>query len=100
MAKPIAVLYIPPEGAFHARGEEGRTILMRELNGNYGRPVDGTDKLTFPQFWTDYYWLVFEKHDIDQPELQVFYEKDFTPIKFEELKKFIEDTLKAEKTDA
>lgn len=105
MAKPIVVMYIPENGYFDTNGvTDMNTIvhsLMSQLNGNYGRSiVDGDTKIIAPDYWKDYYWFVYPKRDIDEPQLQVFYEKDFTPIKFEELKKFIEDTLKAEKTQA
>jgi hypothetical protein len=92
-AKPIVMMYIPPDSFFHSSGEDSRTILMRQLNGNYGQPLQEAG-ITYPDYWKDYYWLVFTKDDIDEPELQVFYDKDFTPINFEELKKFIEDSLK------
>lgn len=94
MAKPIAVMYIPTDGAFYVRGDDAQAQLMRILNCNYGQPLEDPD-LSIPDYWKDYYWFVFTKRGIEEPELQVFYEKDFTPIKFEELKKFIEDSLKA-----
>jgi hypothetical protein len=94
MAKPIVVMYIPREGYFSDQHgwDETWYELTRILNGNFGEQ-SSKDKRTYPLYWTDYYWLVFPKEDIPEPELQVFYEKDFTPIKFEELKKFIEDAL-------
>lgn len=94
MAKPIVVMYIPHGGAFYRSGLEAPETLMRVLNGKYGEASDA-DGILAPDYWLDYYWFVFYKRDIDEPQLQVFYEKDFTPIKFDELKKFIEDTLKA-----
>lgn len=93
MAKPIVVLYIPRNYFEFPDGDPSQE-LMRMLNGNYGEDKD-THKIHYPLYWTDYYWFVFPKEEITEPELQVFYEKDFTPIRFEELKKFIEDALKA-----
>jgi hypothetical protein len=95
MAKPIVVMYIPRDGYFGKgmSGEEPVAMLMRSLNGNFGED-QSKNPVSYPLYWTDYYWLVFPKDEITEPELQVFYEKDFTPIKFEELKKFIEDSLK------
>ncbi len=97
MAKPIVVMYIPREGYFGHRmaNDEAASVLMRNLNGNFGEEIkDGGNVYHMPDYWTDYYWLVFPKEDITEPELQVFYEKDFTPVKFEELKHFIEEALK------
>lgn len=94
MAKPIVVMYIPRDGAFEHYGRDVPDRLMRILNGNYGEPSEDHETI-YPEYWQDYYWFVFIKRDIEEPELEVFYEKDFTPIKFEELKQFIEDTLKA-----
>lgn len=97
MAKPIVVMYIPRFDYFGPRqdGKEPASILMRTLNGNYGEDIkEGESVYQMPDFWMDYYWLVFPKDQIDAPMLEVFYEKDFTPISFEELKKFIEDSLK------
>lgn len=92
MAKPIVVLYIPRDGYFSSyhSHEEPSAELMRIFNANFG---EESSNRTFPAYWLDYYWLVFPKDEITEPELQVFFEKDFTPIKFEELKKIIEDTL-------
>lgn len=94
MAKPIVVMYIPRDGAFNSSAADAPEKLMRILNSNYGKPSDDGQTI-YPEYWLDYYWLVFEKRDIDEPQIEVFYEKDFTPIKFEDLKQFIEDTLKA-----
>ena len=92
MAKPIVVMYLPENDAYSAQCDADK--IMRVVNGNFGEPPGDKDIIA-PEYWLDYYWFVFPKRDIEVPELQVFYEKDFTPINFEELKKFIEDTLKA-----
>lgn len=101
MVRPIVVMYIPEIRTWMERGQEmtadsAADILTRVLNGNFDQPTEEAG-IVYPDYWKDYYWLVFPKRDIDEPQLQVFYEKDFTPIKFEELRKFIEETLKAEK---
>lgn len=96
MAKPIVVMYIPEHGYFttpNMNASEAAIKLTRTLNGGFGQPMEDPG-ITYPDYWKDYYWLVFPKCDIDEPQLQVFYDKDFTPIKFEELKKFIEDALR------
>jgi hypothetical protein len=85
MAKPIAILYVPEDGrgigAFHSD-------LMRELNGIENDTYVRTD------FWAEYYWLVIYKDDIREPELKVFYEKDFTEIKLNELKEIVLNHIK------
>lgn len=91
MAKPIVVMYIPNN--YQGSGWEP-DILMRLLNGNFGDVQTDDEKYKLTDYWTDYYWLCFYSWEIEVPELKVFYEKDFTPIKFEELKQFIEDSLK------
>ena len=90
-------MYIPESHPWMDRGREvgadsAANSIMRALNGNFGQPADEAG-IVYPDFWKDYYWLVFPKQNIDEPQLQVFYEKDFTQIKFDELKKFIEDAL-------
>lgn len=85
-------MYIPPDGAFNKPGDDAPELLMRALNGNYGQTSE--DGTAYTCYWDQYYWLVFVKRDIQEPEIQVFYEKNFKPIKFDELKKLIEDTLK------
>jgi hypothetical protein len=66
MAKPIAVLYIPRNGYFSFHGSnfnEPAIELMRMFNGNFGEdPLEHA--VNYPQYWTDYYWLVFPADDI------------------------------------
>lgn len=88
MAKPICVLYIPNSYTMYNSGRKNDpSELMRILNG----VDDNTSKPTL--YWQDYYWFCFHKEGITEPEIQCFYEKDFTAVKFEELKKFIENHL-------
>lgn len=86
-AKPIVVMYLPD----HFRDSEWKAEEVMDILNNF---PDGDQRYVRTDYWKDYYWLAFYKDEIDAPELQVFYEKDFTPIKFEELKQFIEDSLK------
>lgn len=88
-AKPIVVMYIPQHYA-NEGWEAGK--VMNILNGT--QTVEDKGKFEVNDFWAQYYWFVFYKDDLEAPELQVFYEKDFTPIKFEELRAFIEESLK------
>lgn len=95
MAKPICVMYIP-----HNYGSWEPNLLMEILNGFNGSDAEITNKITITDYWADYYWFCFHKDDITEPALQVFCEKDFTPIKFEELKNFIEDAISQSKEKA
>ena len=95
MAKPIVVIYFPDN--FLAVGGERSWIYqyMRYLNGEHsdGAPTWGERK----DYWDEYYWFCFYKYDIDEPQLQVFYEKDFTEIQYEELKQLITDAIEQHK---
>ena len=88
-AKPIVVIYLPENFTIGAGGMRNAPMeLMEALNGNYGWQVP-SNKTKYNDYWKDYYWFCFSKSDIDAPEFKVFYEKDFTPIQFEELKQMI-----------
>lgn len=94
MAKPICVMYIP--NSFEGSGWEP-DVLMRLLNGNFGHPEEQHPKYQITDYWSDYYWFCFYSHEIEVPEFKVFYDKDFTPINFEELKKYIESHFNKQK---
>jgi len=83
MAKPIVVIYLPD--SFSIRGERGGLAmqLMGILNGFADEKYKSSD------YWKDYYWFCFTKHGIGAQEFEVFYEKDFTDVKFEELKQIV-----------
>lgn len=87
-AKPIVVMYLPNH--YEGSGWNANDI-MHLLNGFDAGKSTATD------YWSQYYWFVFYNHEVEVPELKVFYEKDFTPIKFEELKAFITDSIKQQK---
>lgn len=74
MPKPIVVVYVPKWMSAHAIAE-----FQSQLN-----------KAGF----MNEYWL-FVLHDMtsDTPRFEVFYEKDFNPIKYNELKALIEIKL-------
>lgn len=97
MAKPIAVLYIPREYYKSFEREDITNTLMKELNGGFGKPLEGS--LYYNQYWIEYYWLVFFKDQIIEPELQVFNVQGQKPIDIEELKQHIETHLNKNKTD-
>lgn len=93
MAKPIVVVYLPEN--FTLYGSDNASFeLMRILNGNYGEKSDNPH-VSYPNYWMEYYWFCFPKLNIDAPEFEVFYEKDFTEVKFQELKKIVEDAMKS-----
>jgi hypothetical protein len=83
MPKPIVVMYIPEYFELGNGNRDAANELMTIFNGW------DNDKYKTSDYWSDYYWLVFKKHGIDAPELEVFYEKDFTEIKFQELKELV-----------
>lgn len=95
MAKPIAVIYFPEN--FQSAGNSNWIYeYMRYLNGEL--PIDG--EINFGdngKYWTDYYWFCFPKRDILEPQLEVFHEKDFTEIQYEELKALIADSINSVK---
>ena len=89
--KPIVVIYFP--NLFESGGERNWIYkFMAHLNG---KPSNENNVKWVGEngYWKDYYWFCFYKEDITEPELKVFYEKDFTPIQFEGLKKLIEDSI-------
>lgn len=89
MPKPIVVIYIPRYLVFsHGSSEMTPSDLMNILNGGDDRKYIRTE------YWMEYYWFVFWKDGIDAPEFEVFYEKDFSDIKFNELKELINNSLK------
>lgn len=69
MVKPIALMYYPCY--YFQVGEEKQNISDVIISFNKAIP--------------DYHWLCFPKEDIETPELQVFFEKDFTQIQYDEL---------------
>ncbi len=87
MSKPICVIYLP----YSLDGGNGRMLtpvdLMSALNGRDDSKHKPDD------YWKDYLWFSFYKDDIIAPEFQVFHEKDFTEIQYEELKELLEKSL-------
>ncbi len=84
MAQPICVLYIPDDLILSKSSIKLHpNDLMHLLNGWGGWKYDPRPPLG------DYLWFVFYKKGIDAPELKTFYEKDMTPIQYEEIKQFI-----------
>lgn len=84
MRKPIAVLYIPTETTF---GYELSAIdLMQMFNGH-----DENRKVN--EAFYDYLWFVFVDTELNAPKIQVFHEKDFTDIQYDELMQLIETEM-------
>ena len=89
MTKPICVIYFP-ESFIGDRERSWIFDYMRYLNGEQ----DGIDgKMRPSNYWSDYYWFCFYKDGISEPELKVFYEKDFTEIQFNELKSLVMESI-------
>ena len=85
MAQPICVMYVPREFSFTAGGRIVEPLdLMKEFNG-WGS--EGRFEPRAPL--GDYRWFCFFKDGITEPELKTFYDKDFTPLQYEELKELI-----------
>ena len=82
MPKPIVVIYLPENYTTLDPNSSVSVTLMQNLNDTLG----------------DYYWFCFPKYDIDEPEFKVFYEKDFTDAKFEELSNIISEGMKRQLT--
>lgn len=89
--KPIVVIYLPRHYDVFKSIDPGE--LMAILNGNFGGD-DNLVKIKVTKYWMDYYWFCFYKDEIDEPEFQVFYQKDQQPISNDELKKLIQDATK------
>ena len=84
MAQPICVMYIPDDLRFAQSDRQfSPSEIMYVLNGW------GSEKYQPKLPLGGYLWLVFYKKGIDAPELKTFYEKDMTPIQYEEIKRFI-----------
>jgi hypothetical protein len=79
MSKPIAFLYLPAN--LDASGERTDWSICREIADIMEAKMP------------DYYWIAVPDHDATRIELKVFYEKDFTPIQYEELKSMIEKQI-------
>jgi len=91
-SKPIVVIYLPENLVIGRMGKNAPMELMRALNGNFGEQVPN-NQIQYNDYWKDYYWFSFYKRDIDAPEFQVFYAKDFTETNFEELKQTVLDAI-------
>ena len=86
MAKPIAILYVPDMDSPQNSAQDVAYRYMRELNDNYG---DRNATTQTNGFWSDYYWFVFPEYGLEAPRLEVFHEKDFAEIQFNELKELV-----------
>lgn len=87
MPKPIAVFYIP------SIMDIGGKLIDYNACANL---VDDLHKQM-----SDYHWfcLIENDNNIQSPYLKVFYEKDFSETKYEELKKHLESKIEEYKTN-
>lgn len=74
MAKPIFIIELPELDDYYPKIDGIREVISSKLE--------------------DYYVLVFVNPLLEEVKFQVFYEKDFNEIKFEELKQIIIEKLK------
>lgn len=95
VAKPICVIYFPER--FEGVSVDRNWIYeyMQYLNGE---KVASKNYWQHTDYWKDYYWFCFYKEDINEPQFDVFYEKDFGEIKFEELKKIVLESIEQTKS--
>ena len=84
MAKPICVVYLP-ENVF----PNGKLVTWKDCNEMIKN---------FDEAKPDYHWFFFPDNSADKIEFKVFYEKDFTEIKYEELKTLITNAIEETKT--
>ena len=91
MSKPIVVIYFPDNFMTGSGDSNWIYEYMQVLNGE--SPTNNKWYLTHD--YTDYHWFCFYKYDIQEPELKVFYEKDFTEIQYQELKQLINEAIKS-----
>lgn len=95
MAKPICIIYIPEHYSVGTRGNRWIFEYADFLNGNQN--PDSNISWGKSEVYSDYLWFCFPKDEIDAPEFKIFYDKDFTPIEFEELKKLITYSIEKSK---
>lgn len=79
-AKPICVVYIPFESG------PNDTLITWSKCSEITSDFDNRKP--------DYHWFFIPSLTHEIMEFKVFYEKDFTPIKYEELKELIQQSLK------
>jgi len=85
MPKPICIIYLPTD--FNLPGISSPTHLAYALNG-WEYKTEQRPEIK------EYLWFCFTKEGITAPEFQVFHEKDFTEIQYNELKELIINELK------
>lgn len=80
MAKPICIVYVP------------KNLAVNGVEFSY---LDGI-KLAkqWMNDYPDYYFFIFPDSEVNQIDLKVIYEADFNQIKYQELKKLIEEQIK------
>lgn len=91
MAKPIVVIYLPDNFNIGNQQQNAPMLLMEALNGNFGEA--NSNKITYNDYWKEYYWFCFTDYKIETPRFEVFYDKDFTETNFEELKQTVLDAI-------
>lgn len=79
MAKPICIVYVPTN----------LMIDAEEFSYLDGIKLSKQWMINYP----DYYFFVFPDSEVDQIDIKVIYEADFDQIKYQELKKLIEEQI-------
>lgn len=83
-AKPICVVYVSPDGNGYRSVTWGDCIKMSEHHLK-----------TMP----DYHWFFILSNEYVDIEFKVFYEKDFSETKYEELKSIITNAIEQTKNN-
>lgn len=92
--KPIVVIYLPENFSIGLSGNAPME-LMKSLNGNFGHKDEAN--VIYTDYFKDYYWFAFYKPEIQAPEFEVFYPKDFTEIDYKSLETLIHTALQQSK---
>ena len=79
-AKPICVIYINPDSLSGNKN-------FWETSRDYTKNLDETKP--------DYHWFVFPDYDAQKIEVNVFHQKDFTEVNYEELKSIINNKIQS-----
>lgn len=84
MPKPIVVLYLSRSDYFGP--DNSPSDLMAIFNGH-------DDTINVAEGFYDYLWFVFVDEASDVPRLQVFHEKDYTEMQYDELNKMLQEGI-------
>jgi hypothetical protein len=70
-----------------------KPIFIVKVSSNVDSEWAGEMSLDLQEKLPDYHVLVFQTSEMQEPEFSVLYEKDFTEVKFEELKEIVKNAI-------